>query len=481
MVTVKAKPKIVIIGAGLGGALLAIYLAKEGFRVDLYERRGDMREEPVERGRSINMTLATRGLNALARAGVLDEVMSNTIPLRGRMIHNEDGTCIFQPYGRNNSEVIHSIKRNQLNSTLMDAAERMPEVRLFFNKRCLSIDKENSRLRVRDEQTGEESEVEADFIVGADGAFSTIRQQMHRGLRAQYAQEFLEWGYKELTIPSAGDGSHQIENDALHIWPRGDQMLLAMPNADGSFTCTCILPFDGQAPNFSSEWSDADILELFQKKFSDAIPLMPTLIEDFRENQTMVMVTTHTSPWYYKDRVVLIGDACHAVVPFYGQGMNAAFEDCALLSEKLAESGGENLEQVFREYQSERKPNTDALALLSQQNFVELRKKIKSPLFVARKKVDIALNSLLPKTWIPLYTMMSHTTMPYTEAVRRFKKQSRVARLLGLDIVLLSVAGGAIIYDCVRRWGREHRPKDLTQMKLPAAVSPAVTTADPQD
>jgi kynurenine 3-monooxygenase len=474
MATVKAKPRIVIIGAGLGGALLAIYLAKHGFRVDLYERRGDMREEPVERGRSINMTLATRGLNALARAGVLDEVMKNTIPLRGRMIHNEDGTRTFQPYGRNRSEVIHSIKRNRLNSTLLDAAERLPEVSLFFNKRCVSIDKERGRLRVRDERTGEEEEVQADFIVGADGAFSTIRQQMHRGLRAQYAQDFLEWGYKELMIPSAHDGSHQIENDVLHIWPRGDQMLLAMPNADGSFTCTCILPFEGEEPNFSSEWSEADVLGLFRRQFGDAVPLMPTLVDDFKSNQMMLMVTTYTAPWYYKDRVVLIGDACHAVVPFYGQGMNAAFEDCALLSEKLAESGGQNLEQVFREYQRERKPNTDALAELSQQNFVELRKKIKSPLFVARKKVDITLNSLLPKMWVPLYTMMSHTTMPYAEAVRRFRKQSRVARLLGLDIVLLSVAGGAIVYDCVKRWGRKHRPTvPSPQMQMPPTVAPA--------
>lgn len=473
MATVKAKPKIVIIGAGLGGALLAIYLAKEGFSVDLYERRGDMREEPVERGRSINMTLAARGLNALARAGVLDEVMKNTIPLRGRMIHNEDGTRTFQPYGRNRREVIHSIKRKQLNCTLMDAAERMPGVNLFFNKRCVSIDKERGSLRVRDERTGEESEVQADLIVGADGAFSTIRQQMHRGLRAHYAQEFLDWGYKELTIPPAGNGAHQIENDVLHIWPRGDQMLLAMPNADGSFTCTCILPFEGESPNFSSEWSGDDVVGLFRKRFEDAIPLMPTLVEDFKSNQTMVMVTTHTSPWHYKDRVVLIGDACHAVVPFYGQGMNAAFEDCALLTEKLAASGGQNLEQIFREYQRERKPNTDALAELSQQNFDELRKKIKSPLFVARKKVDITLNSLLPKTWVPLYTMMSHTTMPYAEAVRRFKKQSRVARLLGLDIVLLSVAGGTIVYDCVRRWSRKHQPKELAQIKLSAAVAPA--------
>ncbi|HEX6185058.1 MAG TPA: NAD(P)/FAD-dependent oxidoreductase [Pyrinomonadaceae bacterium] len=474
MVTVKAKPRIVIIGAGLGGALLAIYLAKHGFCVDLYERRGDMREEPVERGRSINMTLATRGLNALASAGVLDEVMKNTIPLRGRMIHNVDGTRTFQPYGRNNREVIHSIKRKQLNCTLMDAAVRMPGVNLFFNKRCVSIDKERGSLRVRDEVTGEEAEAQADFIVGADGAFSTVRQQMHRGLRAQYAQDFLEWGYKELAIPPAHDGSHQIENDVLHIWPRGDQMLLAMPNADGSFTCTCILPFGGEAPNFSSEWTEDEVLGLFRKQFGDAIPLMPSLVEDFKSNQTMVMVTTHTSPWYYKDRVVLIGDACHAVVPFYGQGMNAAFEDCALLSEKLAQSEGQNLEQVFREYQRERKPNTDALAELSQQNFVELRKKIKSPLFVARKKVDIALNSLLPQMWVPLYTMMSHTTMPYAEAVRRFRKQSRVARLLGLDIVLLSVAGGAIVYDCVKRWGRKHRPEvPAPQMKMPPAVAPA--------
>lgn len=476
MSNMSTMPKIAIIGAGMGGSLVALYLARLGYQVEVYERRQDMRKEPVARGKSINMTLAQRGLDALAGVGLLDAVMDNTIPLRGRMIHGLDGSRTFQPYGKNDHEAIHSIKRSTLNTTLMDASQPFPNVKMFFNKRCLRVDTENSTLHFKDEETGELESVKADFIIGADGAFSTVRQQMHRGVRANYKQDFLDWGYKELNIPQAADGSHLMESDALHIWPRGDHMLLAMPNPDGSFTCTCILPFEGDR-SFASLRTSEDVFSLFKEWFSDAIPLMPTLSEDFFNNSTVEMITTHTQPWYFKDRVVLIGDACHAVVPFYGQGMNAAFEDCAVLSECLTRSNG-NLEETFAEYQNLRKRNTDVLAELSKQNFVELRKKVKSPFFVARKKVDVALNRILPEVWIPLYTMVSHTSMPYADAVERFRKQNRIARLLGIDVVLLVVATGLAAWGLARNFRNKAKRKPLIRLALRPPFSPTVTSAE---
>jgi kynurenine 3-monooxygenase len=448
------QAKICIIGAGMGGSLLAIYLARQGYQVEVYERRPDMRKEPVERGRSINMTLATRGLKVLAEAGLLESVLEQTIPLRGRMIHAIDGSKTFQPYGKNKDEVIYSIVRNKLNTRLLEAAEAYPNVKLFFDNRCVNIDKERGGVQLRDEKSGETKALQPAFIIGADGVFSTVRQQMHKEVRAYYKQEFLDWGYKELNIPAGPGGRHVIEGDVLHIWPRGDFMLLAMPNQDGSFTCTCILPFEGEN-SFETLKTERTIVKFFAEQYPDALPLIPNLVEDLIHNPSVEMITTSTCPWYYKDRIVLIGDACHAVVPFYGQGMNAAFEDCATLTECLADNPGD-LEAGFAEYQARRKKNTDALAELSVDNFIELRKRVKSPMFVARKKIEVALNRLFPNAWMPLYTMMAHTTIPYAEALERFRRRNRLARWFGLDLILLLVAGSMVL----GQWMRFDSPGD---------------------
>jgi kynurenine 3-monooxygenase len=432
------QANVCIIGAGLGGSLLAIYLARQGYQVEVHERRPDMRKEPVERGRSINMTLAARGLKALAEVGLLESVLDQTTPLKGRMIHAVNGAKTFQPYGKNKDEVIYSIVRNKLNIKLMDAAEALPNVRLFFNHHCVNRDKESGTVHLLDEKNGRSTTLRPAFIIGADGAFSTVRQQMHKGVRAYYQQEFLDWGYKELHIPS-GVGGGQIEDNALHIWPRGDFMLLAMPNRDRSVTCACILPFEGD-PSFGSLKTEKQIIDFFGEQFPDALPLMPTLAEDFLNNPTVEMITTSTHPWHYKNRIVLIGDACHAVVPFYGQGMNAAFEDCAVLAECVGDAGGD-LAAGFAQYQELRKKHTDALAKLSKDNFVELRKRIQSPLFVARKKIEVALNRIFPEAWMPLYTMVTHTTIPYAEALDRLRRRNRIARYFGIDLLLLLVAG----------------------------------------
>jgi kynurenine 3-monooxygenase len=476
MANIEKDSRIIIVGAGMGGLLLAIYLSRLGYEIEIYERRTDMRKENGPPGRSINMTLATRGQRALEEVGLLDAVMAITIPLKGRMIHDLDGTRTFQAYGKNGSEAIHSIKRDQLNITLMNAAQALPNVKLFFNKRCSTIDKQHNIIYLQDERTKQIEPLKADIIVGADGAFSTVRQQMHRGERAYYKQDFLDWGFKELQMPAATGNSHQLENDALHIWPRGDHMLLAMPNADGSFTCTCILPFEGEY-SFASMKSDEDILGLFNMWFPDAVPLMPNLVTEFMENKISEMITTHTYPWYYKDRLVLIGDSCHAVVPFYGLGMNAAFEDCAVLSDCISRCTGD-LEATFAEYQQLRKPNTDVLAELSKQNFIELRQRIESPLFVARKKMEVMLNRVFPRAWTPLYSMMSHTTMPYADALKRSQKQNRIARLCGLDVVLLSAAGAVVAWAYTKKIKKKlERKINLSPplpVKLPTISSPAI-------
>lgn len=443
MNSVSMQPKVTIIGAGMSGCLMAIYLARQNFQVEIFERRADMRKESVEPGRSINMTLALRGMHPLEEVGLLDEVMKMTFPLKGRIVHTPGGQVIFQPYGKNDDEVIHSVMRNDLNMVLMNEAEKYPSVRLHFDKRCLRVDKANKTVQIQDKLTSEITTVESDFIIGADGVFSTVRQQMQRGERATYQQDFLGHGFKELRIPAGPGGTYLMRTGGLHIWPRGDHMLIAMPNSDGTFTCTCILPFEGEQ-SFESMQTEESVMEYFKTHFPDVIPFIPKLAEQFINNPIVGMITTHTFPWHYKDSIVLMGDACHAVVPFYGLGMNTAFEDCAVLNECLKRHVGD-WQTAFNEYQTLRKRNTDTLAYLSKRNFTELREKVRSPMFVARKKVDVILNRLFPRQWQPLYTLVSHSTMPIDDALNLYNKRARIARFLGMDILRMLIAAGVLV------------------------------------
>lgn len=472
MTTTHKHNRIAIVGAGLSGSLMAVYLARLGYEIDIYERRGDMRQEQEERGRSINLTLAARGLAALKEVGLFDNIIKMTIPLKGRLLHSEAGPVNFQPYGRNESEVIHSVLRNDLNIALMNAAQEFANVRFHFNRCCTGLDKNNGLLQLVDGGTGEVTTVKTDLIIGADGAFSSVRQQMHRGERARYQQSFLDWGYKELTIPPGPDGSFQMSNQGLHIWPRGNRMLMAMPNFDGSFTCTCILPFGGEG-SFGTLKADEQIIELFTRHFPDALPLIPMLAEGFKQNPVVEMITTCTFPWHYKDRVVLLGDACHAVVPFYGQGMNVAFEDCSILHRCIVEKDGD-LETAFQIYEQLRKPHTDALGDLSTENFTELRERTKSPLFVARKQVDVFLNKLFPHIWVPLYTRISHTTMPIAEAVAKDKKQNKIARWCGIDLLLMLLAALLVVTGFFRR---RHPDNNRVTLRDEAKVAPLSKSA----
>lgn len=425
---------VVIVGAGLAGSLMAIFLARRGYRVDLYERRPDSRNEPVERCRSINMTLAERGLRALDEVGILQQVLDLTVTVKGRMVHEVSGPVKFQPYGKNEKEVIHAIMRKDLNIALINHAETFPNVKIHFRKQCVGIDKPARRISFIDNQAGEAFVVEPTFVIGADGTFSTTRQQMHRGERANYDQQFLERGYKELTIDPAPDGGWRLPEHALHVWPRGSCMLMCIANHDGSFTCTCVLPFEGEL-SFSSLKTETAVRDFLFGQFPDLMPLMSNAVQNFMSNAPSEFITTRTNFWHYKDFCVLLGDACHTVVPFYGQGMNAAFEDCSILDQCIERHRGD-LETAFREFQHLRKRNTDALATLSIENFIELRDKVRSRRLTAKKKVDLFMANLLPGIWVPLYTLISHTTIPYADAVERAKKQNRLARFLGVDLLL---------------------------------------------
>jgi len=441
-----AVPKITIVGAGLGGSLMAIYLARRGWEVHLFELRGDLRREPVEPGRSIKLTLAERGLAALDELGLAEEVKRDIcVPLKGRAVHSGTGTVVYQPYGKDDREVIHSFSRNDLNGFLLDAAEREPSLSIHFNQRCVEIDKETAAATFQDSRTGAEIRVRADVLIGADGAFSAVRRMMMVRERSDFHQEFLPWGYKELTIDATAPGLPPMDRHALHIWPCGDHMLFALPNIDGSLCGVCVLPFEGEH-SFDSLHGDGDVLAMFRTRFADVVPFMPNALAEFKSRPISEFVTIRTSRWHHKGKILLTGDAAHSVVPFYGQGMNAAFEDCAILNRLIdrrgisGKSGKGDWGALFAEFQALRKPNTDMLADLSVENFHELRDTVRRPIVTARKRTAIFFNRLFRQHSVPLYTMISHSTMPYAEAVDRHRRQERIARWLGLDLVVGAVS-----------------------------------------
>jgi kynurenine 3-monooxygenase len=444
---------------------MAIYLHRRGYSVDVYERRPDMRLGSSERGRSVNMTLSSRGYEALLKVGLEQEIEPIVTPLKGRVIHTGQGT-VFQAYGTSESEVLHSVKRDHLNLRLLEAAERLPNVNLFFEQHLVNLDKKDGELVFRDVRTGDLKTIPGEVVIGADGTFSAVRQQMFRGEWVDYHQESLSWGYKELTIPAQPDGCHPLRRDGLHIWARDHCLLIAIPNTDGSFTCTFLMPFEGKT-SFNALHAEDQIAQFFAAQFEGLEPFIPTMVQSYLTNAAEGLVTTRCAPWYYRDRVVLIGDACHSVYPFYGQGMNAALEDCRVLDECIGQAEGD-WEAAFRAFQGARKVHTDVLADLSKQNFVELSERVKSHRFIARKKIELLLNRLFPTTWIPLYTLVSHTTMPYADAVKRVEKQNRRANLLGLNVAIGLVASALAIKESCTGFGQrfaggKSRPALLTR------------------
>lgn len=430
--------KFALIGSGLAGGMMAAFFGRRGHEVELFERRADPHAGNLVGGRSINLALSTRGIHALEQLGIADEVLRQAIPMRGRMIHEKSGKLHFAPYDRDPKKCINSIGRGALNTATIDAAQRYPNVRVHFNHRCTSVDADKASAQLLNTETEQLTDVSADAIIGVDGAFSVVRRAVQRSSRFDYSQSYLEHGYKELTIPPAADGSWRMEKNALHIWPRKSFMMIALPNPDGSFTCTLFWEFTGPR-SFESTQTDDDVRRFFDAEFADAVPLIPDLLEEYRANATGSLVTVRCAPWYHRDKIALVGDAAHAVVPFYGQGMNAAFEDCVVLDECLAEFSS-NRERAFREYFLRRKPNADALADLAVDNFIEMRDKTASRTFRAKKKLDHLLEGVLPGMYLPLYSMVSFTRIPYAEAARRARLQDRIvyAVLILLALVALS-------------------------------------------
>ena len=434
--------KFVLIGSGLAGGLLAAYLGRRGYDVDLYERRADPREGNIVGGRSINLAISTRGIHALEQIGIADEALRHAIPMRGRMIHDKSGALHFAPYDVDPKKCINSIGRASLNTTVIEAAQRYPNVRVHFSHKCTDVDLTEAVCRLETE-TGKLT-VRGDAVIGVDGAFSAVRASMQRNIdNFQYNESYLAHGYKELTIPPAPDGSWQIEKNALHIWPRKSFMMIALPNPDGSFTCTLFWEFEGPR-SFATTKADDDVRRFFDEEFPDAVPLMPTLLEDFKNNPTGSLVTIRCAPWYYRDRVCLLGDAAHAVVPFYGQGMNAAFEDCIVLDECL-DKFADNRERAFAEYFERRKENADALADLAIGNFIEMRDKTASRAFRAKKKLDHLLEAALPGVYLPLYTMVTFTRVPYAQAARRARLQDRILYTALVTLVLIGILMLAVL------------------------------------
>jgi kynurenine 3-monooxygenase len=419
-----SKGTVVLVGAGLGGSLVAILLGRAGYRVRGFELRPDPRQEQAQGGRSINLALSARGMHSLEQAGLADEILAMAVPMRGRMIHAPDGTTAFQPYGTRKEHVNNSVSRAELNIALLNAAEKSPDVRIAFGQKCQEVNPESGSVTLLDTASGATRQVEGEVVIGADGAYSLVRRRLMKQDRFDYEQSFLSHGYKELTIPAGPGGRFLLERNALHIWPRGGFMMIALPNRDGSFTCTLFLPFEGEN-SFAALAAEKDVRRFFETNFPDALTLLPDLSGEYFGNPTGSMVTVRCSPWRAGARVVLLGDACHAVVPFHGQGANAAFEDCLVLDECVRRHAPD-WETVFASFERARKENTDALADLSIANFEEMKRHTGSRVFLARKAIEKGLHRLFPYWFVPLYMMISFTLIPYAEARRRARRQATV-------------------------------------------------------
>ncbi len=420
-----------IVGAGLVGSLWAVFLAKRGYKVDVFERRGDMRKAGFIGGRSINLAMSDRGWKALRKAGIEEQIRQVAIPMHGRVMHSTTGELTYQPYGKE-GQSIYSVSRGGLNLELMNIADQHESVNFHFDHKCEGLDMNTCELSFTDTTTGKQNTVDSPLVFGTDGAFSAVRSSLQRRPMFNYSQHYLKHGYKELTIPPNAAGEHQIEKNALHIWPRGQFMLIALPNQDGSFTCTLFLPFEGEE-SFLQLQSDKQILDFFNKYFADAVPLMPDLLNDFKNNPTPSLVTIRCNPWTYKNKVLLMGDASHAIVPFYGQGMNSGFEDCTLL-DQMVDQYGEDWDEIMTNFNKTRIADADGIADLAIRNFIEMRDLVGDPKFLLRKKIAAHFSKKYPDQFLPLYSMVTFSHTPYAEALREGKAQDELfERILAIE------------------------------------------------
>ena len=413
---------ITILGAGLIGSLLAIFLRRQGLDVEVFDKRPDTANAPeIEGGRSINMALSFRGLKSLEQVGLKEKVLELAIPMYGRKIHDEHGATSFQPYGTSN-QAIYSISRGKFNLLLTEEALRL-EAKVQYNHKFKGIQFETGDLTF-DTPSGTQTKP-SQVVLGADGAYSSLRMAMQKQGRFNYKQAYLSHGYKELSIPATAAGDFAMDPNALHIWPRGKFMLIALPNPDRSFTCTLFLPFEGSATSFERIKDAQDLDSVFRTYFDDAYQLMPDLKNEFFRNPASPLINVECYPWV-QGKALLLGDASHAMVPFYGQGMNSGFEDCYLLNQLVQKYGANSWNLVFEKFQKSRKPDTDAMCTLAMENFVEMRDLVADPKFLIRKKIEARLHEAFPDDWIPLYSMVTFTDIPYAEAYAQGKLQEAI-------------------------------------------------------
>lgn len=424
---IEEQKNIVVAGAGLVGSMWACYLAQRGHKVQIFERRGDMRKENVDAGKSINLALSTRGWRALEKIGMKETLEQIAIPMKGRMIHQTDGTTDFQPYGTK-EQAIYSISRGDLNIALMNKADENENISFTFNEKTKGVDLKKNIVYFKNTQTGNESTLSPDLIFGTDGAFSAVRGALQKTNMFNYSQQYLEHGYKELSIPPTSDGKHRIEKNALHIWPRKSFMLIALPNLDGSFTVTLFLRFKG-GDSFENLDTDEKITKFFRLHFPTALEHMPNLIQDFHDNPSASLVTVRCNPWHYKN-VCLLGDAAHAIVPFYGQGMNAGFEDCFVLDEIIDRHKLGTWDDVFEEYTRDHAKNGLAIAELALRNFIEMRDATADDKFLLRKKLERFLMEKFPGRYLSQYQMVTFTNTAYSTALKQGDIQTAYAESL---------------------------------------------------
>jgi len=418
------EKRVIIIGAGLVGSLWAVYMSKAGYKVTIYERRTDMRKQKISAGKSINLALSNRGWKALDAVGVGDEIRKIAIPMYGRVMHDVKGNLTYQPYGKE-GQAIFSVSRGIINMTMMDIAEKYGNADIHFSHDCRRADLKNGIVYMTNTLTGESFEDKADLIFAADGAFSAVRYgSMQKLDRFNYSQNYIADGYREILLPANPDGTHRFEKNVLHIWPRGRFMLIGLPNEDGSYTCTLFMPHENDQYSFDKLKTKEDVNNFFQTLFPDFYELMPDVADSWEDHPLSSLAIVRCHPWT-AGKIALLGDSAHATVPFYGQGMNAGFEDCTVMWE-LMQKYGEDWEKIFSEYNVVRKPDGDALQDLSVDNYYEMRDHVGDPSFLLRKKIEARFSELYPEKWTALYSLVAFSDTPYSVAYQKGQVQNKI-------------------------------------------------------
>lgn len=418
--------EVTIVGAGLVGSLWAVYMSKAGYKVTIYERRSDIRKAEISAGKSINLALSARGWKALDTVGVGDEIRKIAIPMTGRVMHDLEGNLTYQPYGKE-GQAIYSISRGDVNAKMMDIAEKEGKATIHYEHECVKVDLDGGIAWFKNKKTGEVIEKKSDLIFGADGAFSAVRYKAMQKLdRFNYSQQFIADGYREILLPANADGSYKLEKNALHIWPRGRFMLIALPNDDGSFTCTLFMPHEGDDNAFDKVNTKEEVDNFFKNTFPDFYQMMPDIADAWEDHPLSSLAIMRCYPWHH-GKTALMGDSAHATVPFYGQGMNGGFEDCSVMYDLMLKHDHQ-WEKIFEEYSEIRKPDGDALQDLSLYNYHVMRDYVADPVFLLQKKIEAKFSELYPDKWMPLYSQVTFSHIRYSDALAKGKEQDAIMK-----------------------------------------------------